>query len=310
MDQMNNHMLRKHVSSRRGFTLIEALVVMTLIGILIALLLPAVQHMRSVARRTQCSNNLRQISIAFHSHHDQWKSFPTAGSDWGSAPTYINGSPATGADQGAGWGFQILPFVEAEAVWRGGSGTTDNERQRVAVGTTNPVFFCPDRRAPMTVTYRDFYISRNPNDLVTHALCDFASNNLDDDTGAIRASGFGPPLRMQDITDGTSTTLLIGEKRLNLAFMGVAGRSDDNEGYTCGNDWDTMRNANYPPGLDTKDEFSGEKGFANFGSSHAGAFNVLFADGAVRPISYSIDATVFSRLGTRAEGQPVDLKGF
>src|SRR5580704_8904340 len=118
---MRRNRKRIRSCSRRGFTLIELLVVIAIIAVLAALLLPAVQAVREAARRTQCTNNLRQIGLAFQMHHDLWKYFPTAGGDWGTPPTYINGSPAIGAKQGAGWGFQILPYIEGESAWRGGT---------------------------------------------------------------------------------------------------------------------------------------------------------------------------------------------
>jgi len=291
-------------ASRQGFTLIEILVVIAITAVLIALLVTAVQRAREAANRTECANNLKQIGLAFQMHHGVHKFLPTAGGDWGTPPTYRNGIPTVGDRQGAGWGFQILPYMEAENVWRGGDATTDNARQRFVVGTVNPIFFCPSRRAPMTVAYVDNYISQNGSDPITHALCDYASNNLGDDTGAIRSNEYGPPLRIDDITDGTSTTLLVAEKRLNLFYMGNGNRSDDNEGYTAGNDWDTMRSANIPPAPDTCAP-TPERGFAMFGSSHPSGLNVVFADGSVRPISFSVDPTTFSRLGTRADGHPI-----
>jgi prepilin-type N-terminal cleavage/methylation domain-containing protein/prepilin-type processing-associated H-X9-DG protein len=290
---------------RRAYTLIELLVVIAIMAVLIGLLIPAVQKVREAASRLQCANQLKQIGLAFQTHHTALGYFPTAGTDWGSPPTYVKGTPAVGSQQGAGWGFQILPHLEADAVWRGGGATTDNARQRAAVAAILPVFFCPSRRAPMTVAYADLYISQGPGDLVTHGLCDYAANNLDNGSGAIRANGFGPPLHIADITDGTSATLLVGEKRMNLFYLGQLPRSDDNEGYSAGNDWDTMRNANNPPAPDTNED-SDERGFANFGSSHRTGLNVVFADGSVRLISFGIDPTVFSRLGTRADGQPID----
>ena len=207
---------------------------------------------------------MKQLGLAFQSHHDQLGYFPTAGGDWGSAPTYINGAPAVGEQQGAGWGYQILPYIEGGNAWLGGSATTDDARQRVAVGTLFSVFFCPSRRAPMTYTYVDLYISQSSSDQVTHALGDYASNNLSDGTGAIRANWLGPPLGFRDMRDGSSTTLLVGEKRMNLFYLGMQ-RSDDNEGYTSGNDWDTMRDASIVPAPDTNAPTS-ENGFAGFGS--------------------------------------------
>ncbi|HTU92331.1 MAG TPA: DUF1559 domain-containing protein [Gemmataceae bacterium] len=292
-----------------GFTLLELLIVIAIMGVLIALLLPAVQKVRESASRIQCANHLKQIGLAFQAHQAQFGYFPTAGDNWGSPPTYLNGVPAVGAEQGAGWGFQILPFIEADNAWRGGGATTDNERQRVAVGAVNPLFFCPTRRAPMTVTFADFYISQSRTDLVTHALCDYASNNLGNGSGVIQASGFGPPLSIADITDGASNTLLVGEKRMNLYYLGKFPRSDDNEGYSAGNDWDTMRDANLAPAHDTQ-AATPEKGFADFGSSHFSGLNIVFADGSIHHIPYTIDPAVFALLGTRADGKPIDQSDF
>jgi prepilin-type N-terminal cleavage/methylation domain-containing protein/prepilin-type processing-associated H-X9-DG protein len=296
-------------SSRRAFTLIELLVVIAILAVLLGLLLPAVQKVREAGNRVQCINHLKQLGLAFQAHHDQRRFFPTAGDNWASPPTYINGVPAVGSQQGAGWGFQILPYLEADSVWRGGGATTDDGRRRVAVGAVLPVFFCPSRRAPMTLTYADNYISQGPDDLVTHGLCDYACNNLDDSTGAVRANDFGPPVRIADITDGTSTTLLVAEKRLNLYYIGQGNRSDDNEGYSGGNDWDTMRNANSPPAPDTRAP-TPENGFAEFGSSHPSGLHVAFADGSVRHVAYTVNPSVFARLGTRSDGQPVNANDF
>jgi prepilin-type N-terminal cleavage/methylation domain-containing protein len=282
--------------SRGAFTLIELLVTIAIIGILMSILLPAVQAARAAAWRTSCRNNLKQIALSFQLHHEQLRYFPTGGQDWWTPPTYIGGSPAVGEQQGAGWGFQILPFIESQAAWQGGNGKSDAEKAIVAVETPMPLFFCPARRAMQTVTYSDpGYMG---GITMTHALCDYAGSNLEV-TGVVRRF---KPLRIRDVTDGTSSTLLVAEKRLNLKFLGL-WQEDDNEGYTCGWDEDTMRSTDQSPAPDYFAD-SGDGGQL-FGSSHQSAFNAAFVDGSVHTISFLIDRTVFQNLGNVSDGHMI-----
>jgi prepilin-type N-terminal cleavage/methylation domain-containing protein/prepilin-type processing-associated H-X9-DG protein len=287
----------RHLPSRRpGFTLIELLVAIAIMGILIGLLLPAVQKVREAANRIACSNNLKQLALGFHSHHDAHQFFPAGGGDWWSTPKYVSGQPAVGKDQDAGWGFQVLPYIESENVWRGGQAPNDVERARLAVGTPNRLFFCPGRRRPQTVVFTDSsYLNGQPT--VT-ALCDYAASNYEE-TGVVR---FREPVQMAEITDGTSTTLLLGEKRLNLARLGQV-QKDDDTGYASGFDADVIRLTTKAPAPDFQ-AANGDGGLL-FGASHPGRFNVAFADGSVRSISYSVGPEVFRRLGARADGQVV-----
>jgi prepilin-type N-terminal cleavage/methylation domain-containing protein/prepilin-type processing-associated H-X9-DG protein len=271
-----------------GFTLIELLVVIAIIGVLIGLMLPAVQKVREAAARIHCSNNLKQLGLAFHHHHDSLGYFPSGGLSARSPPTYVNGTPTVGAQQGAGWGFQILPFIEAQNTWNAGALT--------AVGTPNKLFFCPARRGPQMVTYRDNYQPPISGGKITHALCDYAASNKDG-TGIVQQL---LPTRIAQITDGTSNTLLLSEKRLNRAFLGQKA-PDDNQGYTAGWNYDTIRKTSRPPAPDYFAPFGDGGGI--FGSSHPNGVNAVLADGSVRTISFAISKRTFSLLGNKGDGQ-------
>src|SRR4051794_27699547 len=112
-------MITKRENETPGFTLIELLVVIAIIAVLIGLLLPAVQRVREASQRTSCSNNLKQIGLAFHNHHNSLQIFPTAGNNNADPPRALTaaGSPAVGAAQTLGWGYQILPYLEQDSVW-------------------------------------------------------------------------------------------------------------------------------------------------------------------------------------------------
>src|SRR5688500_7018906 len=228
---------------RHGFTLIELLIVIGIIGLLIALLLPAVQAARESGRQTTCKNHLKQLALACQLHHDQLKFYPTGGWDWWEPPTYVNGGPTVGVEQGAGWGFQILPYLEAQSVWEGGQGATDTQRALNAIAAANEQFFCPSRRPSQRLTYSDPLYLGGVSAL--HALCDYAASNLDG-TGIVRQY---EPHRAADVLDGLSNTLVLGEKRLNTKLLGQ-WQEDDNEGYTAGWDEDTVRRTTLSPAPD------------------------------------------------------------
>ena len=277
---------RNTAATRNAFTLVELLVVVAIIGILVGMLMPAVQSVRESARRTECKNNLKQIGLAFHIHHDALRFFPTGGWSWNNPPTYFGG-PLAGAEQKAGWGFQILPYIEGKNVHLSDPIT--------AIETPNPVFFCPTRRGPQTVALGDNYDPPLGVSEVTRALCDYAASNRQG-TGAVQRF---KPLRFRDMTDGTSNTMVVGEKRLNLSFLGKP-QDDDNEGYTAGWNEDTIRRTDEPPKPDYFGEGDGEK---LFGSSHPATLNLVFVDGSVHSISYSIDPQTFLWIGSRNDGQ-------
>ncbi len=139
----------KRSRSRKGFTLVELLVVIAIIGILVALLLPAVQKAREAAMRLQCSNQVRQMGLGILNLESANRKFPTGGIDpWPSIENYSSGGQAFGPDkQGLSWAFQILPYLEEDAVH-------DLNTTAQISGTPVAAYFCPSRRGP-TYNERD-----------------------------------------------------------------------------------------------------------------------------------------------------------
>jgi prepilin-type N-terminal cleavage/methylation domain-containing protein/prepilin-type processing-associated H-X9-DG protein len=304
-------------SRRRGFTLIELLVVIAIIGILIALLLPAVQKVREAANRAQCANNLKQIGTAFHNHHDTYNFFPDGGELWSSSRTFAAGGlPQTAPNQYWGWAYQILPFMEQDPLWR-------NPDNALVEETPISSYFCRSRRAPMVISGR--------------AMLDYAGNGATDetkdpgDTGdwgwgngkngtVVRRPNQTPTrtlsIRIETITDGTSNTLLAGEKCMRSDLIGHS-QPDDDQGYTAGWDRDEIRwavEAPAPDHIGAASEYD-----HRFGSAHPGGFNGVFCDGSVRFIPYTIqsrfdpsdpnpnDLGVWQRICIRDDGVPVTL---
>lgn len=149
-----------------GFTLVELLVVIAIIGILVALLLPAVQAAREAARRTQCKNQLRQVALAMQNHIDTYKVFPTGGTepnprlqDYVQGGTDNPGAPYGPNQQGLGWAYQILPFLEESSV-KAIKNQADIQRSPI------PAYNCPSRRGatlnPGGSAYLTDYVSAQP----------------------------------------------------------------------------------------------------------------------------------------------------
>ncbi len=311
------------MARRTAFTLVELLVVITIIGILISLLLPAVQAAREAARRTQCTNHLKQFGLAFHNHHTAHGFFPTAGGpSWDWHMTYKDGQPAIGSDQHGGWGFQVLPYIEQEALWLGADKTDDLEKSIQAISTPISIFFCPSRRRPEVVEAQCWYNHPNAGQRYGHAKNDYAAGSLDwettfaDDKKVRVEGGVGPVVYVNpddpqhrrvctiaDVRDGTSNTLLLSEKRMNLSKMGTM-QANDNEGYTCGWNHDTVRHTNWDP----RPDFQHPSNYDDrFGSSHPGGLNVLLCDGSVRFVQYSVDLEQWKRLGHRQDRRPLEM---
>ena len=308
-----------NVCSRRraAFTLVELLVVIAIIGVLVALLLPAMQAARESARRTQCVNHLKQLALACQNHADTHKILPSAGGEfWDHHMTYLKGIPQIAPRQHAGWGFQVLPYIEQQNLWEGAGQSVDLEKSIQAIGTPIKIFFCPTRRPPEVLSTADWYhylpdgSSGNAGRVTPHAKNDYAAASHDYNTGVTdEANGVGAitqlnPRRLGDITDGTSSTMLFGEKRMNVSLL-KQFQANDNEGFTCGWNHDTMR---YTDRILLPDfKHPSDPGDDRFGSSHPGGMNIALVDGSVRMIPFHINATIFRNLGRRADGEVVSL---
>lgn len=303
-----------------GFTLIELLVVMAIIGILVALILPAVQAAREAARKMECKNHLKQIGMAFHLHHDTYKHFPTNGWGW----QWVGDSKrGFGQAQPGGWCFNVLPFLEQQAARDLAIGQTSTAE---LLQTPVAVFHCPSRRDarnypvgvalpplhnsdPVTAAARTDYAvcagdaiintpsgppSTNPSDLQSYAWPPWRN--------ATGVSYVLTTTRMADVTDGTTNTAMVGEKYLSrLSYTNGTSLGDDQPAF-LGDDADNRRWTDEPPQKDTASD-----DIQHFGSVHSGGCHFVLADGSTRLISYTIDATVFKNFGNRHDGNPIGL---
>jgi prepilin-type N-terminal cleavage/methylation domain-containing protein/prepilin-type processing-associated H-X9-DG protein len=163
----------------RGFTLVELLVVITIIGILIALLLPAVQAAREAARRAQCANNIKQLALGCLGHENATRQFPTNGWGWG-----WDGDADRGTDwrQPAGWLYNILPFIEQQPLHDMGAGLTgtaknDANGQRSIVPLNT--FYCPTRRPTIAYPWVIWHGTANATTMSAVGRSDYAANGGD-----------------------------------------------------------------------------------------------------------------------------------
>lgn len=299
MNTISSSAAKRFHNRSHAFTLVELLVVIAIIGILVALLLPAVQAAREAARRSQCNNNLKQIGLGFHNHHDTYGALPTAGNG-------TTGNPPTDRREW-GWAYEILPFIEQQNVF---DNTNDGQVRATLLRTYN----CPTRRQ-LTL-------------FGGSARSDYAGNagtrpNSDGKDGVVVMGPIPTAVNaprgevgLNSITDGTSNTVMVGEKLVNRPTMGgSADDFSDNEswagpGYV---DSDIIRGCLpvgstwYTPIKDTNLLNPPDTGlFYRFGSAHPSGFIVALADGSVRTISFQVDTTLFMRVCVRNDGRVVN----
>lgn len=305
---------------RVGLTIIELLVSIAIIGVLVALLLPAVQAARESARQTACRNNLRQIAVAASLHVNTSGHFPTDG--WGYR--WI-GDPNRGFDeqQPGGWIYNLLPYVEQVELRRIGKDTSTAVSPPIQMASLLrvpvAVFHCPSRRPAALYPYTaNFLPLFNCIPVPWAAKTDYAicagDTNIDAKPGPPSTSkndfdNYAWPLFRQmsgvsfirsqisaaDIRDGLSQTLLVGEKHLPI-HMYLSGESlGDDQTMYLGDDADIRRWTSAPPVPDSDRTDDIE----HFGGPHSGVTNAVFCDGSVQAVSFSVESTVYAAMGNR-----------
>jgi prepilin-type N-terminal cleavage/methylation domain-containing protein len=315
---------------RRGFTLLELLVVIGIIGVLIGLTLPAIQKVRASAARTQCTNNLKQIGTATFAYATDNRAFP---------PSQIGNYRPT-------WFVLILPYLDQNNLYQGWNlygqdyfGQTDVARQ----GTVR-AYFCPARRSSALSTNGDVNpVSGGPN--VPGSLGDYAgcAGTYESWTKGIapgtrpddpRADGViiesarpaGNPaglytrsvVGLDDIPDGFSNTFLAGDKHVPPGTFGIGTSPSasnpmggDGTIYGGGGFTNFVRVAGNP-GYNlapTQTDMTGYY-YYRFGSAHPGVIQFVFCDGSVRPISPTLDPAVVYAMASRNDGMPIPASAF
>ncbi len=329
-------------ATRIGFTLVELLVVIAIIGILVGMLLPAVQQVREAAQRTSCSNNLRQMSVGCQAYHSSFQKFP----------------PGCQLDTGASWQAYILPQLEQGNVYDNINLVDDAFRWtdttgKDAVSTLFSVFRCasdpapehfpshsgplfPERVPSSYIAVASGTVFSDPNDLVPANLECHSSNTvkcLAMRSGILTATQQNEKTEVSadEISDGLSSTLLVGETIFDTDLPISGGQELDSDHWCVGSyqiDWrGGTRGTNANGTSQDESEVMGSTGIklnfyhssqnlasisslqANqisfaFGSWHAGDLvNFAFADGSVKGIRGNVSPAVYSRLGMHSDGQ-------
>lgn len=337
---------------RRAFTLVELLVVIAIIGVLIALLLPAVQAAREAARRNQCLSQVKQLALGCLNTHDTQKHFPTGGWGYGWVGDPDRGF---GKNQPGGWIYNVLPFIEQQPLHDLGSdgdpstatlqqlkGAADVLEQPITIincpsrrpntawpfDTKNITLRNAEKRSPAVAGRSDYAMSSGTRQTEDRGgpgsyeeaagynwISDFASAfELLDGISFERSQ-----VKIAQITDGTSQTLMIGEKFIPPSRYETGGFASDNETWCTGWNNDNFRivyarktgpNSTiyniHPPLPDA--EGTDEKESADlFGSAHPSVWIAAFCDGSAHGVSYEVDLEVLRRFASRHDGSVIDL---
>lgn len=325
--------MRKNVpetkqSPRRGFTLIELLVVMAIIAMLAALLLPAIQRAREAARRTQCINNLKQISLAAHNYESSFRCFP---SGWAEIIEYDeDGAPIDGPENlNVAFNEDILiPIDTRNAVGNGSNQyrlsdweispwwgwhamiLTEMDQTNVNINFSTNKFF-PDSRIASTVKLESYVCpsaslpANRPRNLGYsnyRGVGGYTEGTLSVSPFTRRFKGgiFGPnsATRFNDINDGSTNTLMFGE----AAFGFWADSHSAVAGCSVSSDRDAPVTFHGGKNFDGEPEIN-QAVYMTFGSWHDDIIHFALADGSTKSMAKNIDANLFRQLCVRNDGE-------